>query len=195
MEIEVAPGRRLRLVEGDITRVPVDAMANAANGALAGGGGVDGAIHRAGGPEIMRELDEIRPKVGRLAAGQVVATRAGSLPARWVFHAVGPVYGDGTSGEAEALRACYRHCLRMAEERGARSISFPSISTGIYGYPMGEAAAIAVWEMARFLRDEAASVEEVVLVLFGRESYRTHRRALVGVLSAGAHGYSGGGPT
>jgi O-acetyl-ADP-ribose deacetylase (regulator of RNase III) len=174
----IRTGRWLSVVEGDITRIPVDAMANAANGALAGGGGVDGAIHRAGGPEIMRELDEIRPRVGRLAAGQAVATSAGRLPAKWVFHAVGPVYRDGSRGEAEALASCYRTCLKMAEERGAKTISFPSISTGVYGYPMREAAQIAVRETMRFLCESAGSVEQILLVSFGPEAYEIHRQAL-----------------
>jgi O-acetyl-ADP-ribose deacetylase (regulator of RNase III) len=174
----IRTGRWLSVVEGDITRISVDAMANAANGALAGGGGVDGAIHRAGGPEIMRELDEIRPRVGRLAAGQAVATSAGRLPATWVFHAVGPVYRDGSRGEAEALASCYRTCLEMAEERESRTISFPSISTGVYGYPMREAAQIAVRETMRFLANEADKVEHVLLVTFGRDSYQAHVQAL-----------------
>lgn len=179
---EIRPGRRLTIIEGDITRIAVDAMANAANGAFAGGGGVDGAIHRAGGAGIMQELNQIRPTVGRLAAGQAVATSAGLLPAKWVFHAVGPVYRDGASGEPEALAKCYRACLKMAEERGARTISFPSISTGVYGYPMREAARIAVREAARFLAGEAVSVEAVLLVTFGRESFEAH----VLVLESGA---------
>ncbi len=171
-------GRRIRLVEGDITRIPADAIANAANSALAGGGGVDGAIHRAGGPEIMRELDEIRPRVGRVPAGQAVATRAGRLPAKFVFHAVGPVYRDGRHGEPEALASCYRVCLEMAEERGCRTISFPAISTGVYGYPPEEAARIALGEVRRHLEDRAAAVEEVIFVQFGEAAYRIYERLL-----------------
>src|ERR1035438_1863423 len=125
-------GRKMVLMDGDITRVPVDAMVNAANAALGGGGGVDGAIHRAGGPEIMREPDAIRARIGRCSTGSAVATGAGRLPARYVFHAVGPVYRDGGHGEAELLASCYRTCLAMAEERGAATISFPAISTGVY---------------------------------------------------------------
>lgn len=183
----ILTGRSISVVEGDITRIAVDAMANAANGALAGGGGVDGAIHRAGGPSIMQELDRIRPAVGRLAAGQAVATGAGRLPAKWVFHAVGPVYRDGMNGEPEALASCYRTCLSMAEERGAKSISFPSISTGIYGYPREEAARIAVREATEFLERDAQSVEKVLLVTFGREAFEIHARALAsgGSLQAG----------
>src|SRR5438067_10669495 len=110
-------GRRVILQEGDITRVAVDAIVNAANSALAGGGGVDGAIHRAGGPEIMRELDTIRAQIGRCETGSAVATGAGLLPAKYVFHAVGPVYRDGQHGEPQQLESCYLTCLRLASER------------------------------------------------------------------------------
>lgn len=170
--------RAIRLVEGDITRIAADAIANAANSALAGGGGVDGAIHRAGGHEIMRELDEIRPRVGRVPAGQAVATSAGRLPAKYVFHAVGPVYRDGRHGEPEALASCYRVCLEMAEERGCRTISFPAISTGVYGYPPEDAAQVAVAEVRRFLETRAENVREVIFVQFGEAAYRVYERLL-----------------
>src|SRR5579875_2988310 len=134
---------QLQLLKGDITRIAVDAIVNAANSQLAGGGGVDGAIHRAGGPEIMRELDAIRNRIGHCETGCAVVTGAGKLPAKYVFHAVGPRYRDGKHGEAELLKSCYETCLRLAEERDVKTISFPSISTGIYGYPIEEAAAIA----------------------------------------------------
>ncbi len=175
---EVAPGWRIRLVEGDITRVPVDAMANAANGALAGGGGVDGAIHRAGGPAIMQELDEIRPKVGRLGAGQAVATGAGRLPAKYVLHAVGPVYRDGRHGEPAALASCYRVCLELAAERGCETVSFPAISTGVYGYPAEEAAEIAIGEVVRYLKANAGPVRQVLFVQYGAAAYGVYERAL-----------------
>src|SRR5947209_7881430 len=144
-------GRKAILEEGDITRVPADAIVNAANFALAGGGGVDGAIHRAGGAEIMRELDGIRAQIGRCPTGSAVATRAGRLPAKYVFHAVGPVYRDGRHGEPDLLAACYRKCLEMAEERELQAVSFPAISTGVYGYPLQEAAAIAIREVKAHL--------------------------------------------
>src|SRR6202142_4419916 len=128
-------GKTLKLATGDITRVAADAMVNAANSALAGGGGVDGAIHRAGGPSIMAELDQIRARIGRCPTGSAVATGAGALPARYVFHAVGPIYRDGRRGEPELLAGCYRKCLALADERAVRTISFPAISTGVYGYP------------------------------------------------------------
>lgn len=178
-------GRRLTLLEGDITHLAVDAIANAANSALAGGGGVDGAIHRAGGPAIMAELDRIRPAVGRLPAGQAVATTAGRLPAKYVFHASGPIWHGGAQGEPEALASCYRVCLALAEERGLRSVSFPSISTGIYGYPLDLAAPIAVKEILAFLSSRAASVEEVWMVLFDKATYRAYERVLP--LNAASH--------
>lgn len=180
MEVKLDGGKKMRLVEGDITKIAVDAMANAANASLAGGGGVDGAIHRAGGPAIMQELNEIRRRVGRLSAGRAVATGAGRLPAKFVFHAVGPVYRDGRCGEPEALRSCYRTCLELAEKHGCRSISFPAISTGVYGYPVEEAAEIAIGEVRRFLAEQAQAVEEVVFVQFGAAAYALYERLLGG---------------
>src|SRR5947209_18791700 len=117
---------RIDAALGDITRVAVDAIVNAANSALAGGGGVDGAIHRAGGPQIMRELDAIRDEIGRCPTGSAVPTGAGRLPARYVFHAVGPVYRDGRRGESELLASCYRTCLELAEEREIETSSSPT---------------------------------------------------------------------
>jgi O-acetyl-ADP-ribose deacetylase len=166
--------KRIRLLEGDITRIPAGAIVNAANAALAGGGGVDGAIHRAGGPEIMRELNEIRPRVGHLAAGQAVATTAGNLPAQYVFHTVGPIYSDGRQGEPTKLASCYRICMAMADERKLGTLSFPAISTGIYGYPKPEAAAIAVNTVRDYLTTSAASLEEVILVQFSSIDYRLY---------------------
>jgi len=163
----------LRLLVGDITRVPADAIVNAANSGLAGGGGVDGAIHRAGGPSIMRELNAIRAKIGRCPTGAAVATSAGDLHARWVFHAVGPIY-RGSGDEAALLEACYRTCLEMAEARELRSVAFPSISTGAYGYPMAEAAAIALSTVARHLERTDTKVREVIFVLFDRAAYDTY---------------------
>ncbi|MBI4873930.1 MAG: O-acetyl-ADP-ribose deacetylase [Acidobacteria bacterium] len=178
MEHRFSNGRLLRLVQGDITRLAADAIANAANAALAGGGGVDGAIHRAGGPAIMSELDEIRARIGRCPAGGAVATTAGRLPARFVFHAVGPVYRDGRHGEPEALASCYRTCLDLAEERKLGSLSFPAISTGVYGYPLNEAAEIAVGAVAGYLAREAVTVHEAVFVLFLEEAYEAFAAAL-----------------
>ena len=178
MEWTSAAGRKLVLLEGDITRVAADAIVNAANAALAGGGGVDGAIHRAGGPEIMRQLDPIRERIGRCLPGSAVATGAGNLPAQYVFHAVGPVYRDGRHGEAELLASCYRTCLDLAEERGVATISFPAISTGVYGYPLEEAAAVALGEVVARLNRAEGSVRTAVFVLFGRAAYDAFRAAL-----------------
>jgi O-acetyl-ADP-ribose deacetylase (regulator of RNase III) len=179
MEWTSAGGRKLVLQEGDITRVAADAIVNAANSALAGGGGVDGAIHRAGGPEIMRELDAIRARIGRCPTGSAVATGAGRLPAQYVFHAVGPVYRDGRHGEPELLAGCYRKCLELGEERGVRTISFPAISTGVYGYLLGDAAAIAIREVRAHLEKTDAALERAIFVLFGRQAYEVYERLLV----------------
>jgi O-acetyl-ADP-ribose deacetylase (regulator of RNase III) len=176
MDIPFPGNRVLRLVTGDITRVAADAIVNAANSALAGGGGVDGAIHRAGGPSIMQELHGIRRQIGSCPAGSAVATGAGALPARWVFHAVGPIYRGGVHGEAEALASCYRTCLRMAQEREAASISFPSISTGAYGYPVADAAQIALDVVTGFLQGNEAVPREVSFVLFDRLTYEAYSK-------------------
>ena len=167
-------GRKIILREGDITKIAADAIANAANSALAGGGGVDGAVHRAGGPSILREL----AKFGGCPTGSAVATGAGNLPAKYVFHAVGPVYRDGRHGEPELLAGCYRKCLELADERAVRSISFPAISTGVYGYPQLEAAQIAIRELRAHLTQPGTTVEEVMFVLYGKEAYEVYRKLL-----------------
>ncbi|HEV2447863.1 MAG TPA: O-acetyl-ADP-ribose deacetylase [Candidatus Sulfopaludibacter sp.] len=172
-------GRRIVLREGDITRVPADAIVNAANSALAGGGGVDGAIHRAGGPAIMRELDGVRERIGRCPTGSAVATGAGKLPAKFVFHAVGPVYRDGGHGEAALLASCYRKAFELAAERDVQTISFPAISTGVYGYPLQDAAEIAIREVKAAL-EHSAAVREAIFVLFGRQAYDVYAALLKG---------------
>jgi O-acetyl-ADP-ribose deacetylase (regulator of RNase III) len=169
---------RIVLQEGDITRVPADAIVNAANSALAGGGGVDGAIHRAGGPEIMRELDGIRRELGGCPTGSAVATAAGKLPARYVFHAVGPVYRDGKRGEPELLASCYRTCLALADQRSVETISFPAISTGVYGYPLEPAARIAIGEVRRHLDTAATTLRRVIFVVYGKTAYNTYARLM-----------------
>lgn len=176
-------GKIIRLEKGDITVVKAEAIVNAANSQLAGGGGVDGAIHRAAGPAIMRELDAIRARIGRCAPGKAVATGAGRLNAKHIFHAVGPVYRDGAHGEQEQLASCYRECLGMAAERDLKTIAFAAISTGIYGYPLDDAAAIAIREIAAFLR-HPNSVEEVRMVLFNEEALGAFEQALDGIPSA-----------
>ncbi len=178
MEWKTPDGKVLRLVTGDITRVTADALANAANSALAGGGGVDGAIHSAGGPSIMRELDQIRAKTGGCPTGSAVATAAGRLPAKYVFHAVGPIYRDGRHGEPDLLASCYRKCLELAEERAVHSIAFPAISTGIYGYPVEEAAGIALGEVVKHLQRPETGVREAIFVLYDRGTYDAYARRL-----------------
>ena len=168
---------KLVLVEGDITKVSADAIVNAANSRLAGGGGVDGAIHRAGGPSIMKGLNGIRTGIGPCAAGDAVVTGAGSLPAKYVIHAVGPVFRDGRHGEPEQLASCYRTSLRLAEEKGARSVSFPSISSGAYGYPMTEAAELALQTVIDHLQQPECRIETVTFVLFGKPAYQAHLEA------------------
>lgn len=175
-ELAVAPGK-IVLVQGDITKLAADAIVNAANSALAGGGGVDGAIHRAGGPAIMLELNRLRTKSG-CPPGSAVVTGAGALPARWVVHAVGPVWRGGSAGEEKLLRSAYEASLRLADEKGARRVSLPAISTGVYGYPLEKAAPVAVGAAARFLRAGPAAVREIVFVLFDRAALQAFERAL-----------------
>lgn len=170
-------------MEGDITEVPADAIVNAANSGLAGGGGVDGAIHHAGGPSIMKELDAIRAKIGHCPTGDAVVTGAGKLPAKVVIHAVGPVYRDGKQGEPELLASCYRTALRLAREHGAATVTFPAISTGVYGYPLAEAAEIAVRTVADGLREAEGKIEQATFVLFGKPAYEAHHQAAAKLLS------------
>lgn len=165
----------IELVTGDITREAVDAIANAANEALRGGGGVDGSIHRAAGPGLLAELRERYPD--GTPTGTAVATGAHDLPARWILHAVGPIWRGGGHGEAELLAGAYRSCLRLAAELGARSIAFPAISMGIYGYPPHPAARVALTTVAEHLR-EVGSPELVRFVLFSEETYERFADAL-----------------
>ena len=174
--------REVSLVVGDITKIPADAIGNAANSRLAGGGGVDGAIHRAGGPAIMQELDQIRASIGQCPAGDAVATHAGRLPAQWVIHAVGPVYRDGRSGEPTALRSCYERCLELSDELGARTLTLPAISTGVYGYPMDLAANVAVGAVASKLSGDETRVERVTFVLFDDTAFRQFAAATLDIM-------------
>ncbi|HLI63627.1 MAG TPA: O-acetyl-ADP-ribose deacetylase [Terriglobales bacterium] len=150
---------------GDITREETDAIVNAANSSLLGGGGVDGAIHRAGGPAILAECRQIVAKIGSLPAGQAVATGAGKLAARYVIHTVGPFWSGGQRGEAETLASCHRESIRLADELQLASIAFPAISTGAYRYPIEQAARVALSSVAGALQ-KAKNVREVRFVLF-----------------------------
>ncbi|GAA3128529.1 O-acetyl-ADP-ribose deacetylase [Streptosporangium carneum] len=172
---------RITLVQGDITRQDVDAVVNAANSSLLGGGGVDGAIHRRGGPAILADCRRLRAsKYGRgLPTGEAVATTAGELPARWVVHTVGPVF-SASQDRSELLASCYRESLRVADELGAVSVAFPAVSAGIYGWPLDDAARIAVGTV----RAASTQVEDVRFVLFGQEAYDAFERALSGAEGA-----------
>ncbi len=163
------PIPRITLQEGDITKVAADAIVNAANSSLLGGGGVDGAIHRAGGPRILEECRALRAShYGKgLPTGGAVATTAGDLPGRWVIHTVGPVY-SATEDRTELLAACHRNVLRVADELGARTVAFPAISTGIFGWPLPDAARIAIGTVRE---TECSVVREVRFVLFGPAAF------------------------
>jgi O-acetyl-ADP-ribose deacetylase (regulator of RNase III) len=164
---------RIQVVEGDITRQAVDAIANAANTTLLGGGGVDGAIHRAAGPELLAECRTL----GGCNTGDAKITRGYQLPAKWVIHTVGPVWRDGNHGEAELLASCYRRCFELVRLQNIRSIAFPAISTGAYGFPRKQAAAIAVREVKEFLAQDN-QMEKVVLVGFDSHTCETYRRLI-----------------
>ena len=169
---------KLTLIQGDITLQRTDAIVNAANSSLMGGGGVDGAIHLAGGPRILEECKKIVAKQGRLPTGQAVITTGGNLPARYVIHTVGPVWHGGSNNEAQLLASAYYESLKLAEKNNLRSIAFPSISTGVYGYPVEQAATVALQTVKSFLKNEASSIKEVTFVLFNTMAYDAYTNAL-----------------
>ncbi len=171
-------GVTLSLKLGDITQQDTDAIVNAANSSLMGGGGVDGAIHRAGGPAILEECRQIVARQGRLPAGKAVITTGGNLKARFVIHTVGPVWHGGKNNEPELLAGAYRESLALAAENNLKSISFPSISTGAYGYPVDEAAGIALKTAASYLRQNPRTIKEVVFVLFNQAAFDSYKSAL-----------------
>lgn len=166
---------RIRIIEADITQLRVDAIVNAANRSLLGGGGVDGAIHRAAGPDLLVECRAL----GGCETGQAKITGGYRLPARHVIHTVGPVWQGGERGEPELLAACYRNSLRLAIEQGVRTIAFPAISCGVYGYPPDQAARIAVRQVRAFLADDDR-IETVYLVCFGEDIRQSFQQALQG---------------
>jgi O-acetyl-ADP-ribose deacetylase (regulator of RNase III) len=176
---------KLSLLQGDITRQNTDAIVNAANSGMMGGGGVDGAIHRSGGPDILEDCRKIVSRQGRLPAGEAVITTGGNLKAKHVIHTVGPVWHGGHGSEPELLASAYRQSLRVSVENGIKSLSFPSISTGAYGYPLKLAAPIALQTVIDFLnRDE--SIVEVVFVLFEDKTYEAYAQALEALLPEAA---------
>ncbi len=168
---------RLSLIQGDITQQGTDSIVNAANSSLMGGGGVDGAIHRIGGPAILDECKQIVSRQGPLPAGKAVITTGGNLKAKYVIHTVGPIWRGGNQSEPETLASAYRESLKLAVQKGLRSVSFPSISTGAYGYPVRQAAEIALQTVIDFLKKEE-SLSDVVFVLFDSGSSQVYAKTL-----------------
>lgn len=168
---------RIKLIQGDITKIKVDAIVNAANTSLLGGGGVDGAIHRAGGPAILEECQKIRDRQGGCKAGEAVITTGGHLPAKYVIHTVGPVWNGGAHQEEELLASAYRNSLQLAVEHKIQTIAFPNISTGIYHFPKDKAATIAVATVSEFLM-EHDELKQVIFACFDRENYKLYEGIL-----------------
>ncbi|MGV3528467.1 MAG: O-acetyl-ADP-ribose deacetylase [Flavisolibacter sp.] len=166
----------IEILKADITTLAVDAIVNAANSSLMGGGGVDGAIHRAGGPDILEACNKIVATQGGCATGHAVITTAGRMPARYVIHTVGPVWRGGNNSEAELLANCYFNSLQLAVDNGCKTIAFPNISTGVYGFPKKQAAEIAVSSVREFLKKQA--LEKVFFVCFDDENFRLYKALL-----------------
>jgi O-acetyl-ADP-ribose deacetylase (regulator of RNase III) len=164
---------KIELLKGDITKVEVDAIVNAANTTLLGGGGVDGAVHRAAGPELLEECSTL----GGCATGDAKITKGYRLPARYVIHTPGPVWRGGTKGEPDLLASCYRKSLELAVENGCKSVAFPSISCGVYGYPFDQAAQIAIREVSSFIQKDSR-LEKVIFVCFSQEAYDLYNKIL-----------------
>lgn len=177
MSTRTINGVTLALLQGDIVTVEAEAIVNAANSGLRGGGGVDGAIHRAGGPSIMEECR----KIGGCPTGGAVATSAGRLAAKYVFHAVGPIY-SGSQDDERLLRSAYQSCLDLAEKHQVKSIAFPSLSTGVYGYPLELAAPVALNTIIKYIQ-KPTSLERVLVVLYGQKAFLVFEKALKEVVS------------
>lgn len=165
----------IELIKGDITKIEVDAVINAANSSLLGGGGVDGAIHRAGGAVILEECKEIRNRQGKCKTGEAVVTSAGNLPAKYVIHTVGPIWNGNEQKSIQLLANCYRNSLQLAESLGVKTISFPNISTGVYRFPKELAAKIAIEEVRNFKSD---IIEKVIFVCFDEENVEIYKASL-----------------
>ena len=172
---------KLSLIQGDITKQATDAIVNAANSSLMGGGGVDGAIHRAGGPAILEECKQIVSAQGRLPTGKAVITTGGNLKARFVVHTVGPIWHGGKKEEPDLLASAYRESLKAAAGNNLHSISFPSISTGAYGYPVAEAAQVAINAVVSFLNEGISAINEVVFVLYDSTTFQSYASAINGI--------------
>jgi O-acetyl-ADP-ribose deacetylase (regulator of RNase III) len=169
---------KITVQKGDITKLSVDAIVNAANNSLLGGGGVDGAIHRAGGPLILEECKQIKNRQGGCKTGQAVITTGGNLPAKKVIHTVGPVYHGGKNNESHFLASCYFNSLQLAADNHLKTIAFPNISTGVYGYPKREAAAIAVDTVRAFVNSHTDIFDEVIFVCYDDENYQIYQQLL-----------------
>ncbi|RKU35413.1 O-acetyl-ADP-ribose deacetylase [Candidatus Poribacteria bacterium] len=174
----LTPEARIELIQGDITKAQVDAIVNAANRQLIGGGGVDGAIRRAGGDAIEQACARIRERQGGVETGNAVITIGGNLSAKYVIHTAGPVWEGGTAGEPELLASCYRESLRLAVENGVQTIAFPSISTGIYGYPTEKAAAVALHTVKEFVARGGSAPKCIQFILFDDVTYQCYTDAL-----------------
>jgi O-acetyl-ADP-ribose deacetylase len=168
---------KIELIQGDITRMDVDAIVNAANSSLIGGGGVDGAIHRAGGHVILEECMKIVQKQGSCKTGEAVITTGGNLTTRFVIHTVGPVWNGGNKNEAQKLANCYKNSLQLAFDHGLKTVAFPNISTGVYGYPKKEAASVAISSVNDFLQNITA-IQKVYFVCFDQENYSLYQSLL-----------------
>ena len=175
MEIKIN-NTLIRLIKGDITKERIDAIVNAANSSLMGGGGVDGAIHRAGGPAILESCKKIAAKIGRLPAGEAVITTGGNLPAKYVIHTVGPIWNGGNKGEPDLLKKAYFNSLKIGSQNKIKTIAFPSISTGVYGYPIEEASKIAFNTVKEFIEKEDHLYQEIRFIVFSENDYLIYEK-------------------